>query len=471
MLFQELTRVALRQKQLREQHYAHINGIKIHNQWRKIMRLAKIEELRTQVEILSQTHEREVDRKDAQLQLLDHDLEEAEEQHQAALRAHLIVIDRLLDLQAARLAGLEAQYNSDLRDLQKELTTERTELIERANAQKKELQEIAEAMKAEFADAESDARQEFESAREEVRNRNSEEYNVLKIQLEGIIDELERHFEQAHKAYLEGTEHRTSSFKNLTQNDAAAAHVIEQRMKKLMKLQEHLQHWRTKIATNSREWEERNGALRKEKELMAKHYAQLKAALDTGRGAAAERLKQLSVMSSTAMQDLRSKLSRAESLLKSANSTFAPAVGLPKLNTAGVDDEGRAVEEWDYLNRFFKRYNKVVLDVAAVDRERSRLTQENADLRQLLKNFLDGISVNETVLNTPANPLLVINQRLQLVMAERRKQRSAQQAKVGQPQESRLVSARTGTPVFQLQGGGLISVQAVSSTPTKKQSR
>ncbi len=41
--------------------------------------------------------------------------------------------------------------------------------------------------------------------------------------------------------------------------------------------------------------------------------------------------------------------------------------------------------------RFFKRYNKVVLDVAAVDHERTRLEQENADLRQLLKNFLDGI--------------------------------------------------------------------------------
>lgn len=42
---------------------------------------------------------------------------------------------------------------------------------------------------------------------------------------------------QAHKAYLEGTEHRTASFKSLTSSDAAAAKVIEQRMKKLMKLQ------------------------------------------------------------------------------------------------------------------------------------------------------------------------------------------------------------------------------------------
>eukprot|EP00879_Flechtneria_rotunda_P018279 GHRR01019176.1.p1 GENE.GHRR01019176.1~~GHRR01019176.1.p1 ORF type:complete len:185 (+),score=71.19 GHRR01019176.1:691-1245(+) len=116
----ELARVALRQKQMREQEYAHINSMKIHNQWRKIMRLAKVEDLHKQVEILSQNHEREVDRKDALVQLLDRDLEEAEEQHQAALRAHLLVVDSLLDLQAARLAGLEAQYNADLRELQDE---------------------------------------------------------------------------------------------------------------------------------------------------------------------------------------------------------------------------------------------------------------------------------------------------------------------------------------------------------------
>jgi hypothetical protein len=70
----------------------------------------------------------------------------------------------------------------------------------------------------------------------------------------------------------------------------------------LLRLQEDLQHWRTKIATNNREWEERNAALRREKDLMGRHYAQLKAALDAGRAAAAERLKQLSVMSSSAMQ-------------------------------------------------------------------------------------------------------------------------------------------------------------------------
>lgn len=68
---QELSRVALRQRQLREQQCAHINSIKIHNQWRKIMRLSKVEELKGQVEVLSQDHERQVDRKDALVQVRD----------------------------------------------------------------------------------------------------------------------------------------------------------------------------------------------------------------------------------------------------------------------------------------------------------------------------------------------------------------------------------------------------------------
>lgn len=46
------------------------------------------------------------------------------------------------------------------------------------------------------------ALQEFETAREELRNRASEEYNVLKIQLEGQIEELERTIEAAHQVRM-----------------------------------------------------------------------------------------------------------------------------------------------------------------------------------------------------------------------------------------------------------------------------
>ena len=57
------------ERQQKEQAYSHMNGVKIHNQWRRIMRMAKTEELRQDVEILSQSYDRNVDRKDALIQV------------------------------------------------------------------------------------------------------------------------------------------------------------------------------------------------------------------------------------------------------------------------------------------------------------------------------------------------------------------------------------------------------------------
>merc|ERR1711943_136643 len=85
------------------------------------------------------------------------------------------------------------------------------------------------------------------------------------------------------------------------------------------------------------------------------------------------------------------------------------------LQTSATGKDGQVVEEWDYLNNFFKRYNKVLLDEMAIERERDRLGRENTDLRSILKQYLDGISVNEDVINAP-NPLLVVNHKTNIVM-------------------------------------------------------
>lgn len=51
-----------------------------------------------------------------------------------------------------------------------------------------ELTGILNAMRSEADTAEEDARQEFQSQLDEVRNRDTEEYNVLKITLEQFIE-------------------------------------------------------------------------------------------------------------------------------------------------------------------------------------------------------------------------------------------------------------------------------------------
>jgi hypothetical protein len=56
--------------------------------WRSIMRQSKSAELKKELQILSHTFERIMDRKDAVTQQLARDLEESEEQSRIATRAH-----------------------------------------------------------------------------------------------------------------------------------------------------------------------------------------------------------------------------------------------------------------------------------------------------------------------------------------------------------------------------------------------
>ncbi|KAF5833975.1 flagellar associated protein [Dunaliella salina] len=491
---QEMVRMELRERGIREHRYAHLNGIKIHNQWRKIMRMAKEVHWGTvaqhsvstyawpgvKPQCKSEVPEGVLEHSVAaqcksevpegalkhSIKMLDRDLEEAEEQYGMTVRAHMLVVESLMDLQYQRMKALEADFAQDLKALEEEFEVERTEIINTHVRQRKDMTDIIAAMEQEFADMDNELRQDFEAQREEIKNRNSEEYNVLKIQLEGIIEELERHFEQAHRAYLESTEHRTQAFKHLTRNDAQAARVIEKRMRKLVKLQEALTHWRTKISTNSREWEDRNRALRSEKEIMSRHYSHLKSNMDNFRAAQGNRLKTLTLSSNATMEELNKKHELAENVLKlselcrkfeteqekvipfyvpaqaealyqseeadqaEAAQQSADAVGAEQSTTSGQAEGdvkfavGQAGGNVKFLlTRFFRRFNKAVLDNACIDKEKARLEKENADLRSILKQYLDGISVNDDVMNNPVNPLMVVNNRLQVTLTERYKAR------------------------------------------------
>ena len=106
-----------------------------------------------------QNHEREVDRKDAIIQMLDRDLEDSEEQYQMALRSHLMIVDALIDLQYTRVKALEEEFNTNLQALEDEFETERTEIINAHNRQKKDFHDMITAMENEFSESENDARQ------------------------------------------------------------------------------------------------------------------------------------------------------------------------------------------------------------------------------------------------------------------------------------------------------------------------
>ncbi|VDQ10741.1 unnamed protein product [Trichobilharzia regenti] len=68
------------------------------------------------------------------------------------------------------------------------------------------------------------------------------------------------------------------------------------------------------------------------------------------------------------------------------------------------------------LEMFWRRFNKVQLDRLAIAKEHNMLEQENLQLKLLLKQYLDGISISNEVV-TGDNSLLVINGRSNVSIA------------------------------------------------------
>jgi hypothetical protein len=439
---EEQAKMHMRAKREEEERFSALNNLRIQQQWRRSMRLTKVEELRKDIEVLSQNHEREVDRKDAIIQMLDRDLDESEEQYQLALRAHLKEQDFLLEIQRTRVTALESAFDAELAALEQEFNTERQLILHKHQTEKRELLEVMAAMEKEFDETEQDARHEFESHCEEIKSKSSEELNVLKMQLEALIEDLEKMFENARKAYKHANETLQVKYRNLKLNDQKSARDIERKTKEMKKLQESVAQCRARIASNARECEERNKALREEKDMIVAHFQELKQRVNRFRDDELKRLTALTTSSRSCIKDLECKQKQMEQILKlselnrkleteqekvlpfykstiedESTAKEAPQATMKEVKSmhgyALAADGSSQVEEWNYLEQFYKKYNKVLLDKFALSKEREKLERQNEDLRLILKQYLDGVSVNEEVM-AGTNSLLVVNNRLQL---------------------------------------------------------
>ncbi|KAJ3091619.1 Dynein regulatory complex subunit 2 [Quaeritorhiza haematococci] len=440
-----------KEKQDIEEKNARLNTLKIQNRWREIMKKAKAESLRLDIEILQQVHERHMDRKNAKMEQLRQDTQEAEEQFQTALQSHLINVDTLIDLQHSRLETLQRQFDVDLTTLEEEFNSEKAKLQVQHSMEKSDILGIMARMEQEFQEAEADARHEYSSLKDDVKNKNLEEKHALRIQLEGTVEDLWRQFQAALNQYNASTEERKKQFEELKAKDQKNAKEIEQQMKRLVKLQETIAHLKTKLGNNAKEYEERNRALREEKEAIQVHFQELKRKMNTFRSHEHRHLTDLTIVTSKVLKSLQGKMEKAEKIVRLAEmnrkleteeekvlpfggrAEYAGVIGEGVVNReedGSVNgQEGRALvakdgvlsgtngqqqsfdhlmpREFQAMEQFHKRFNKVMLDQLALEKQRSQLQEENDHLRSILKQYLDGLTVNEEVLSQ-MNPLLVV---------------------------------------------------------------
>lgn len=345
-----------------------------------------------------------------------------------ALRAHLQNVDGLIDQQKLRIQSLQQEYEEELEVIHEEFDTERAIMIDQHNVEMNDIADILFAMEQNFQDKENEAKSEFQSMTDEIRNKHMEEKHGLHHTLQDKLEFYWKEFSNALKMYQENNQDRKLAFEELKDKDDISAQEIDAQMRKLTRISEQIAQLKSKMASNAKECEERNRQLKEEREKMLAHFQHLKSQMNKLRDGERDKLTKLTLESNSAIKELKRNIEKLQCIMKLGEICrkfeteeekvlpfYASSLTQEEqndVNAAVLEAPNEALvtvmHEYSTLENFWKRFNKVSLDKLALEKEKQGMMVENQQLRTLLKQYLDGISVNDEILSQ-VNPLFIVN--------------------------------------------------------------
>jgi dynein regulatory complex subunit 2 len=408
----------------------------IEARWMKFLRECKQRELVAGIEVMRRTFEATLDRKDAASKALFEQLDVAEEQCRHAFRSHMDVVNSLLELHATRSSELEAELENNVVELKHDFEQERTELELKHRIEMDDLRLILDNIAAEAEMLDKKLQEETSEGHETAAEKMEEEKRQMEANLNKVEDELRSELDSRYKNFMSTAQANMKEYTEKSKEDQETTERIAAQLKKIEKLQSSVSSWRTSIARNAKEWEARNASIQAERDATLAHLKSLKDKMQRWRQRQATALADLVKEANATEESLQATSKRAEKLLRlvelckpletareqvlshEANITTASVEAETKRRMA-AEDGGEvsfgepesnsttppANEQWQLMDRFWVKHNKVVLDNAALSQERVLLEQENKSLQEVLKQYLNDVTVSDEVMRQN-NPLL-----------------------------------------------------------------
>ncbi|XP_027002073.2 dynein regulatory complex subunit 2-like [Tachysurus fulvidraco] len=389
-----------------------INLHKLNHQWRLNLRKARAEELHDDFAKLSQTFETLVACKDKVIKLLLSDLSEAEQQSALAHRAHLQCLDHFLEIQKSRLAALESHWNTSVKELSTDYSTEREKLLKLHQKESEYLNAENQALKQRYDEIYSEAKQDYEY----TRDYNKIQYAGMKHAVESKVTEQQQRLLEEQEKYTNDNDKENNEVFDLQE----AIQKIDMNGKHIHKLQNTISALRSHLSSSQWKNEASISGHHEDYEPLKQEIRHLRAKLSSSQAAEKTQLANHTIYSNDTINKLQGIIQESETLLHLAvvcrklemeQEKVLPFYTL-SLNAEELSQEkAHAVETMmDYtdLEKFWKRYNKIVLERLCLERKKNEVGLENQHLRSLLKQYLDGVSVSDEILEQE-NSLLMLS--------------------------------------------------------------
>lgn len=418
----------LKNKLEKEEKMTKINTLKINHQWRTLLREAKSDEMRRDLQILKSTFERVKDRKNQILKTLDTELAQSEEQYMMALRDHLRNLDLFVEVQNQRLERMKNSFDEELAMMRREYDAEKMYMVTRHRQQIDELKDTYVAFDKYFSQKEQTARSEYGSIRDEMKNKAIENKHALRMTLETKMNALWTEFTTLKTNYLKATEERRAYYEVLKKRNDQSLKDIENQMSHLKTVNFKIVVVKNHLGKIQEEFREKNRLLGDERERLSTHFLNLKRQINELRDRQLLKLTNMVNVSNSVHNAISEMVKQANTIiglgekcryLESEEEKVLPFYvscltqeDEKQLADARDDEEDAEIKAllklYEPLDIFWRRFSKVQLEKLALLKERQILEVENRHLKSLIAQYLENLSVNEKIMSKP-NSLLIIN--------------------------------------------------------------
>ena len=431
-----------------------LNAQKARQNWRKILDDVKTEELRRELELESAAFWLRLENQDAFIREVDARLTECGEQQQAALRAAYVHSERLNSLDAEKLGKLEMEFGRALRGLSEEFQAEREQIEKGFKAKKQAVLDLMQQIEREEAGKETAAKEHFQQAREEIKDKTTEEIEVMQTEMNSrkvcIYNALENLFQK----FMNDSKEKFRKYTNLLEANAADSRAIDEAMRRIARTRDKIRQVSLRTQQLTAECDARDNLTKAENEEIARNFLALKHRMFKFRGEQNKKLTRLSTNARDAVEKLEEACDLGRTILKNAElcrrlefenekvQPFSGPVenrfnsrientnniinninngdndntdGLFEMVTAGGGDEedretSQALAEYcqrfELFRNYFGKFNRVFVDKLAAEHEKNTLMAENRELKSKLTAFLEGVTVDEFSLEKDDNTLM-----------------------------------------------------------------
>lgn len=231
-----------------------------------------------------------------------------------------------------------------------------------------------------------------------------------------IYNALENLFQK----FMSDSKEKFKKYTQLLEVNAADSKAIEEAVKRIGRTKNKIKLVSLKIIQMEREFEDKNSKIKRENDEVSQNFLKLKEEMFKFRKRESQTLTKLVCSSKNAIEKLKEISELGDGILKTTELCRKLEFEQEKVTpyyeeTVNVNNEWEksfrtgSLDKFMKLKNYLKRYNKVLLDKLAIEKENSELQQHNASLKMKLDKYLEGTHISSDVLARPDNKLLDCN--------------------------------------------------------------